>query len=190
MPPAPEALRPTPCSWRWPAARARRSGSSGRWNWSDRSTSRQVATVAPGADVLVGEAGGAWSTRRTSQINHLSVRCKYEVALPTAVNNSGVQPQLLVAVRNVRASRQWRTTGLLDVDTRPGHLLCDLVGAEKSMRTAHATIRHSCMSTPGDRFFVADRGPRQRASSSRDAEGTDHVLTDGMARGARAVPCA
>src|SRR5271163_4042058 len=43
MPPAPEALRPTPCSWRWPAARARRSGSSGRWNWSDRSSSRQVA---------------------------------------------------------------------------------------------------------------------------------------------------
>jgi len=50
----------------------------------------------------------------------------------------------------------------------PGHLLCDPVGAEKSMRTAHATIRHSCMSTPGDRFFVTDRGRRQRASSSRD----------------------
>ena len=70
---------------------------------------------------------------------HLSVRCNYEVALPTAVNDSGVQPQLLVPVRNVRASRQWRTTGLLDVDTPPGHPLCDPVGAEKSMRTAHAT---------------------------------------------------
>ena len=56
---------------------------------------------------------------RTPQIKHLSVRCKYEVALPTAVNDSGVQPQLLVAVRNVRASRQWWTTGLLNVDTRP-----------------------------------------------------------------------
>ena len=56
---------------------------------------------------------------RTPQIKHLSVRCKYEVALPTAADDSVVQPQLLVAVRNVRASRQWWTTGLLNVDTRP-----------------------------------------------------------------------
>ena len=105
---------------------------------------------------------------RTPQIKHLSVRCKYEVALPTAVDDSGVQPQLLVAVRNVRASRQWWTTGLLNVDTRPRTSSL----RSRGCREIHA---HSPRDDPALVYEYTrrsvlrnDRGRRQRASSSRD----------------------
>ena len=122
---------------------------------------------------------------RTPQIKHLSVRCKYEVALPTAADDSVVQPQLLVAVRNVRASRQWRTTGLLNVDTRPRTSSL----RSRGCREIHA---HSPRDDPALVYEYTRRSVLRNRSRSTSAsvvvprrEGSDHVLTDGLARGAR-----
>jgi hypothetical protein len=122
---------------------------------------------------------------RTPQIKHLSVRCKYEVALPTAVNDSGVQPQLLVAVRNVRASRQWWTTGLLNVDTRPRTSSL----RSRGCREIHA---HSPRDDPALVYEYTRRSVLRNRSRSTSAsvvvprrEASDHVLTDGLARSAR-----
>ena len=71
----------------------------------------------------------------------------------------------------------------------PGHLLCDPVGAEKSMRTAHATIRHSCMSTPGDRFFVTIEVDVSERRRPRD-EKVPITCSQMAWRGVPGVPCA
>ena len=92
---------------------------------------------------------------------------------PAATASRGAERSCKQAVADDRSPRCRHSSRTSSLRSR---------GAEKSMRKAHATIRHSCMSTPGDRFFVADRGRRQRASSSRRRGGYRSRAHRGMAR--------